>query len=146
MNTKPTMSLSTIEEAVEEAGARESKYDALSTGSAVAETVWAVLMVACVLFLLWSMLGHGPTYGPSETGENHSGASASRPNHYRAGHHGLAGRRGSLLRGATEPAVNLDRCHAASTGSTVANGCVARTSSRRDPASRQAPKSSWGGF
>ena len=112
----------------------------------MAETVWAVLMVACVLFLLWSMLGHGPTYGPSETGENHSGASASRPNHYRADHHGLAGRRGSLLRGATEPAVNLDRCHAASTGSTVANGCVARTSSRRDPASRQAPKSSWGGF
>lgn len=95
-----------------------SKYDPLRIVSAAAETVWAVLMVACVLFMLWSMLGRGPTYRPSETSENHSGASASRPNHHRAGHHGLAGRRGSLLRSATEPAVNLDRCHAASTGST----------------------------
>jgi hypothetical protein len=70
MNTKPNPSLSTIEEAVEEAGARESGYDALSTVSAVAEAVWALLMVACVLFVLWSMLGRGPTYGPSETSEN----------------------------------------------------------------------------
>jgi len=107
MNTKPNMSLSTIEEALEEAAAREPKYDPLSTVSAVAETAWALLMVACVLSLLWSMLGRGPTYGPSETSENHSGASASRPNHHRAGHHGLAARRGSLLPGATEPAVNL---------------------------------------
>jgi hypothetical protein len=96
-------------------------------------------MVACVLSLLWSMLGRGPTYRPSETSENHSGASASRPNHHRAGH--LA-----LPVAVVQPAVNLDRCHAASTGSTVANGYVARTSSRRDPAPRQAPKSSLGGF
>ena len=109
MNTRPNMSLSTIEEAVEEAAAREPKYDALSTVSAVAETVWAMLMVACVLSLLWSMLGHGPTYGPSETSENHSGASASRSKHHRAGHHGLGPHRGSLLRGATELAVNLGR-------------------------------------
>ena len=54
MNTEPNMSLSTLEEAA----AREAKYDALRT-SAVAETVWAVLMVACLLSLLWSMLGRG---------------------------------------------------------------------------------------
>ena len=54
MNTEPNMSLSTLEEAV----AREAKHDALRT-SDVAETVWAGLMVACLLSLLWSMLGRG---------------------------------------------------------------------------------------
>ena len=54
MNTEPNMSLLTLEEAA----AIEAKHDALRT-SAVAETVWAVLMVACLLSLLWSMLGRG---------------------------------------------------------------------------------------
>jgi hypothetical protein len=54
MNTEPNMSSSTIEEAE----AREAKYDALRV-SVVAQTVWAVLLVACLLSLLWSMLGRG---------------------------------------------------------------------------------------
>ncbi|MBA2592976.1 MAG: hypothetical protein H0U97_12285 [Gammaproteobacteria bacterium] len=54
MNTKPSMSLSTIEEAA----AREAKHDALRV-SVVGEAVWAVLLVACLLTLLWSMLGRG---------------------------------------------------------------------------------------
>jgi hypothetical protein len=32
----------------------------------------------------------------------------SQVQHHRTGHHGLAGRGGSFLRGAAEPAVNLD--------------------------------------
>ena len=59
MHTKPNMSLSTIEEAVEEAAPKQLTYHALRTVPVVAETVWALLLVACVLSLLWSMLGHG---------------------------------------------------------------------------------------